>query len=82
MDAPISQPKPETKRVVYLHACGLHQIMGLSGPPYPSYYEFTSGGGATVRPASLISVTPRFVVYREIMVPPSGKFNEFAPEQI
>mgnify|MGYP001609667384 CR=1 FL=1 len=82
MDAPLPQSQSEAKRVVYVHSCGLRQIMGLSGPPYPSYYEFTSGNGATTRPASLISVSSRYVLYREIVVPPSGRFNDFHPEQV
>ena len=64
------------KRVIVLHSCGLHQIVGCSGPPYPSTYTFTAGGGVTSRPASLISVTPRYVLYREIISPPVGHFNE------
>ena len=81
MDAPLPQPQPEAKRIVYAHRCGLRQIMGLSGPPYPSYYEFTSGNGSKVRPASLIEITPRYALYREIITPPSGQFNDFHPQQ-
>ena len=74
-------PPPMSKRIVIIHACGLWQIVGMSPPPYPAYFEFSSGGGITTRPSSLVSIKPRYALYREIVAPPSGRFNEYHPEQ-
>lgn len=78
----MSDPSALAKRVIVIHACGLWQIVGRSDPPYPSVVNFSSGGGLTKRPSSLLTVKPRYVLYREIIVPETGRFNEFHPEQV
>ena len=72
---------PTEKRVVVIHSCGLWQILGTSPPPYPSFFQFSSRNGLITRPASLLQVHPRYVLYREIVEPPSGHFNDFHPQQ-
>ena len=72
----------EPKRIVVIHAGGLWQIVGTSPPPYPGYFEFLAHGGLVVRPASLIQVHPRYVLYREIVPTPTRRFDDFHPEQL
>ncbi len=75
------------KRIVLEHTQdewkGMHQIIGLIDALPPSHLSnFRVAEGPVIAFASLISVTPRFVLYREAFELPKGKLGEFHPEQI
>lgn len=76
------------KRVVLLHRSGLHRIMGTFDSSVHTLRDFIEfdirryDGTVERTAASLLSVQPRFVVYRQVMEPPkSGKLGEFHPQQ-
>lgn len=62
---------------------GIHQILGVTGE-WPDRIQGpfqVSPDAQVVEFASLIRVTTRTVFYREIMSLPTGKLNDFHPEQ-
>ena len=80
------------KRVVLLHCrgqrAGLHQIIGTQpkGPdgqpaPMPEFMPEVDFGDHTGS-VSLITVKPRFLLYRENTPKDMGSFNNFHPQQI
>lgn len=82
---------PPTKRVVLLHCrgalAGLFQIQGCTDqlpnfettlPPFVDNLNFGNHQGS----ASLVTVKPRFVLYRENTPKEGGRFDEFHPAQV
>lgn len=73
------------KRVVLLHRSGLHRIIGTFDPSVHTARDFiefqiVQGGKTEQTGASLLKMTPRYVLYRQIMEPPKkGQFGEFHP---
>jgi hypothetical protein len=85
--------RPLDKRIVLLHCKGpwkdIYQIVGaqsdtlaaLDLAELPAFIEQCEMGDGRVTSASMVKVTPRWVLYRE-NTPPEGKFNEFNPAQV
>lgn len=83
------------RRVVLEHTQGPHkgltQILGnaeeltMGNRPLPEFLPAMSVLGRDVEFASLIRVTPRMVIYREVFPAPKGRFGQtmtsFHPEQ-
>ncbi len=67
-----------TKRIVFVHPDGLHQIMGTDAkfPSLPVTAENFEVRGRRVAFASLYRVTTRAAYYREPITPASYTFNE------
>lgn len=97
IDVPLMPWTPTCKRVVIEHTqgplAGIYMILGTSdGLPktkaqYPDYLplKFPDPTTGTVRPggASLITVKPRWIHYRETWGEANkGKLNEFHPDQV
>jgi hypothetical protein len=75
------------KRIVFEyttgHLTGLRQIVGTTEelpalPPLVSDVVFREHKTLM----SLVAVKRTYILYREPIVPPSGRFNEFHPHQI
>jgi len=75
------------KRVILHWRSGLYQIIGLleldlaQHIPITHTFEGMTVDGRSVE-FGLVRVTPRTVTYAEICSPPSGRFNDFHPQQI
>lgn len=64
-----------SKRIVFVHPGGLHQIMGTDAA-FPVTAENFVALGRTVPFASLYRMTPRSAYYKEPIAPASSRFNE------
>ena len=78
------------KRIVIEHRgcqfAGLYQIVGALDvtdlTTFTESVELSVGTmGRHVAPVSLVTVTPRYALYREGILAPGGRFNEFHPDQ-
>lgn len=70
-----------TRAVVLIDRDGLRIIVGRSGAQPEDMLSVTRAGVEV--PFSLIKVTPRMYLYREMVPPRSGRFNEsFHKDQV
>lgn len=74
-----------SKRIVFVHPDGLHQIVGATDGELPVTLQFVGpdgqpvpfqARGRVVPFASLVRVTPRAAFYKEPLVPSSYTFHE------
>ena len=67
-----------TKRLVYIHPDGLHQILGHAGglPKLPEVLPKFEVNGRLVPFCSLFKVTQRAAYYKEPLVPAANTFHE------
>jgi hypothetical protein len=86
----MAQPQKPVKRIVLLTRDGIHRILGIFDPnadditKMPDFITFKidhKDGHEEKTHASLLQVQPRFILYREIMQPATGRLGEFHPQQ-
>lgn len=63
------------KRIVLVEDNGTHRILALQ-PNAPQVIIQVDG-----ELYGLVQVKPRFLLYKKVLEPTKGKFNEFHPEQ-